>query len=95
MILEKKNIGGNAFLTEKIEYYPGFTSISGSELMNRMEKQAITYGAVIKTGEEVVNIERNEDVFEVNTNSNLFYGRTIVLSTGSTYRKLGILNEDN
>jgi len=48
LILEKKNIGGNAFLTEKIENYPGFTSISGPELMDKMEEQAKTYGAVIK-----------------------------------------------
>jgi len=95
LILEKKNIGGNAFLTQKIENYPGFTSISGPELMDKMEEQALTYGAVIKTGEEVVGIEKNGDVFEINTKSNQFYGKTIVLSTGSTYRKLGIPNEDN
>ncbi|MBB6462011.1 glutaredoxin domain-containing protein [Flammeovirga kamogawensis] len=38
LILEKKNIGGNAFLTEKIENYPGFNSISGPALMDKMEE---------------------------------------------------------
>lgn len=35
LILERKNIGGNAFLTETIENYPGFTKISSPELMER------------------------------------------------------------
>lgn len=94
LILEKKNIGGNAFLTEKIENYPGFTSISGPELMARMEEQATTYGATIKTGEEVVSIEKEGGVFHIKTKGNEFLGKTVVLSTGSTYKKLGIPKEN-
>ena len=93
LILEKKNIGGNAFLTEKIENYPGFTSISGPELMDKMEEQAKTYGAVIKTGEEVVDIKKEGELFTVETKSTSFFAKTVVLSTGSTYRQLGIPNE--
>lgn len=94
LILEKKTIGGNAFLTEKIENYPGFTSISGPELMDKMEDQARTYGATIKTGEEVVEIKKHGNHFHVKTKSGDFKGRSIVLSTGSTYRKMRIPGED-
>ena len=93
LILEKSTIGGNAFLTEKIENYPGFQSISGPKLMEKMEEQAKTYGAVIKTGEEVVNITKQGAIFSIETKSSSYLGKTIVLSTGSTYRKLGIPNE--
>jgi thioredoxin reductase (NADPH) len=93
LLLEKKNIGGNAFLTEKIENYPGFTSISGPKLMDKMEEQAKTYGAVIKTGEEVINISKKDGLFVINTKSTSYFGKTVVLSTGSTYRLLGIPNE--
>jgi len=93
LILEQKNIGGNAFLTEKIENYPGFQSISGPKLMDKMEEQAKTYGAVIKTGEEVVNITKQDGLFSVETKSTAYLGKTVVLSTGSTYKKLGIPNE--
>ena len=95
LILEKSTIGGNAFLTEKIENYPGFQSISGPKLMEKMEEQAKTYGAVIKTGEEVVDIEKLDDLFSIKTKSTTFLGKSVVLSTGSTYRKLGIPNEEN
>lgn len=93
LILEKKNIGGNAFLTEKIENYPGFKSISGPALMDKMEEQARTYGATIKTGEEVVDISRENELFKVETKTTTYFGKTVVLSTGSTYRKLNIPGE--
>ena len=93
LILEKKTIGGNAFLTQKIENYPGFTSISGPALMDKMEEQARTYGATIKTGEDVVSIEKEETLFKIKTKTQEYYGKTIVLSTGSTYRQLGIPGE--
>lgn len=94
LILEKKNIGGNAFLTERIENYPGFTSISGPELMERMEIQAKTYGAEIKTGVEVTNILQNARGFEVETSLGKFSSRSLVIAVGSTYRKLNIPGED-
>ncbi len=95
LILEKKNIGGNAFLTEKIENYPGFTEISGPKLMERMEHQAKTYGATIKTGEEVEAIVKKGDLFELTTKMDTYISKTVVLATGSTYRKLNIENEND
>ncbi|OUS03628.1 hypothetical protein A9Q86_01335 [Flavobacteriales bacterium 33_180_T64] len=94
LILEKSTIGGNAFLTEKIENYPGFQSISGPKLMEKMEEQAKTYGAVIKTGEEVVSIKKQDNLFSIQTKGATYLGKTVVLSTGSTYRKLEIPNEE-
>lgn len=94
LILERKNIGGNAFLTEKIENYPGFTEISGPKLMARMEEQALVYGATIKTGEEVTSITKQNELFRVKTKGNEFIGKSVVLATGSTYKKLGVPNEE-
>lgn len=94
LILEKKNIGGNAFLTEKIENYPGFKSISGPALMEKMEEQAKTYGATIQTGEEVVSIKKENDIFYIKTKTTTYKGKSVVLSTGSTYKKLGVAGEE-
>jgi thioredoxin reductase (NADPH) len=93
IILEKKNIGGNAFLTEKIENYPGFTSISGPELMERMANQTKTYGAKIEQGTEVKKIIKKADHFQVETNLGEIRGKSIVIATGSTYRQLNIPGE--
>jgi len=95
LILEKKNIGGNAFLTEKIENYPGFTSISGPELTKKMAEQAKTYGAKIETGVSVNSIQKTGTTFSVTTNMGQYESKTVVFALGSTYRKLGIPNEED
>lgn len=95
IILEKKNIGGNAFLTQKIENYPGFTTISGPELTQKMSEQAKVYGAKIETGVCVKSIKKNNQLFSVGTNMGEYQSKTVVLTLGSTYRKLGIPNEED
>ena len=95
LILEKKNIGGNAFLTQKIENYPGFTEISGPKLMQRMAEQAKVYGAKIETGVEVKNISEKGNLFQIDTNMGEYQSKSVVLALGSTYRKLGITNEED
>ena len=94
LILEQKNIGGNAFLTEKIENYPGFTSISGPELTQKMAEQAKTYGAKIETGVTVRSIKKEGATFVLDTNMGEYLSKTVVLALGSTCRKLGIKNEE-
>lgn len=93
IILEKKNIGGNAYITKKIENYPGFKEVSGPDLMDRMADQAETLGAKIETGEEIINIEKTESFFKVATTMQEYRAKSIVISTGSTYRALGIKGE--
>lgn len=94
LILDKKNIGGNAAFTEKIENYPGFKEISGPALMDRMAEQARTYGAKINTGVEVEDIIKDGALFHVKTNMGAYKSRSVVVSVGSTYRRLNIKNED-
>ncbi|MEP3837766.1 MAG: FAD-dependent oxidoreductase [Algibacter sp.] len=95
LILEKKNIGGNAFLTQKIENYPGFTEISGPKLMQRMSEQAKVYGATIETGVEVKSISKKGNLFHIDSNMGEYQSKSVVLALGSTYQKLGIENEED
>ncbi len=94
LILEKRNIGGNAFLTKKIENYPGFIDISGPDLMNKMAEQAKNYGTVIKEGTEVTRINKQDGIFQLNTNMGAFKGKTVIAAVGSTYRTLKIPGEE-
>ena len=93
VILEKKVVGGNAYLTETIENYPGFQNISGPKLMNRMADQAQTYGARIEIGSEVRSFHKGPKFFTLDATSGEVRARSIVLAVGSTYRKLGISGE--
>ena len=93
IILERKNIGGNAYITKKIENYPGFNEVSGPELMERMESQASILGATIEVGEDVQLIEKTENHFKIHTASQLYLSKSVVIATGSTYRTLNIDGE--
>lgn len=93
IVLEKKNIGGNAFLTETLENYPGFQSISGPDLMTRMAEQASIYGAKLDIGTEVRSFQKGPQFFNLDTTAGEIRARSIVLAVGSTYRLLGIPGE--
>jgi len=93
VILEKRMIGGNAALTEKIENYPGFVSISGPDLMKKMEEQAKVYGSDIKLGADVRKITQENGIFYVETSIGEVKARSIVVAVGSTYRTLKIPGE--
>lgn len=81
LILERKNIGGNAFITKKIENYPGFKEVSGPELMDKMAEQALTLGAKIETGIEITHIDKKDNHFELYTESSTFKGKAVVIAT--------------
>lgn len=93
IILERKNMGGNAYITKTIENYPGFNEVSGPELMERMEMQASTLGTVIEVGVDVIQIERMERFFKIHTTTQPYFGKSVVVATGSTYRTLSIPGE--
>ena len=95
VILEKKNVGGNAFYTSVIENYPGFTNISGPELMMKMAEQAQTYGAKLDMGIDITSITKNNGYFHLSSNSKHYTARSVIIATGSTYRRLEVEGEDD
>lgn len=95
VVLEKKNVGGNTFLTKEIANYPGFSNISGPDLMDKMKEQAEMYGVKIWEGIEVKEINKHSDEFELKTNDLPFRARSVVVTVGSTYRTLKIPEEKN
>jgi thioredoxin reductase (NADPH) len=92
VVLEKANIGGQVSITPLVENYPGFTRIAGRTLMDMMAQQAITY-TDIHEGEEVLDIGRTGDFFEVTTDRAKYIVRAILIATGAESKKLGIPGE--
>ena len=93
LIIEKETIGGQMASSPLIENYPGFTSISGSELANNMYDQVCNLGVDIEL-EEVVSIV-DGDIKKVITDSSEYETKTVIIATGSKYRLLGLENEEN
>ena len=93
VILEKGVPGGQVLTSPNIENYPGFPEIGGMKLMDQMAEHARRY-VDIKEGEEVVRI-RSSEKFEVFTNAGKYTAKAIILTTGSTHRRLDIPGEEN
>jgi thioredoxin reductase (NADPH) len=95
VVLEKFYPGGQINTTDRIENYPGYESISGPDLVQKMLTQATNFGAEIKTNSEVKNIEKLTDGnIKVSTSKTEFISRVVILTPGSDYRKLGVPGED-
>src|SRR5664279_4559484 len=59
LVLEQAIVGGMAAITDRIDNYPGFEAgVGGLELTDHLEAHAVRFGAEIRTGEEVLGIER-------------------------------------
>ncbi len=97
LVLERESTGGLAATTEKIENYPGFPDgVSGMELMERFRKQAERFGVEIVEFDEVASVEPVEKgLIKVHTaEGHVYEGKTVVISTGSRPKKLGIPGEE-
>jgi thioredoxin reductase (NADPH) len=86
--------GGELMNTTDVENYPGFPDgIMGPDLMENFEKQAARFGTEIQF-EDVTDLDLDGDVKTVTIGTGeTFKARSIILSTGSAYRELGLPNE--
>lgn len=93
VLYEKGVIGGLASITDWVDNYPGFPEgISGLDLGENLRKQAERFGAKIELG-EVMTIKREKDVLIVDTTDGPIKAKTVLVATGSDYKKLGIPGE--
>ena len=86
--------GGALMNTTEVENYPGFVEgVMGPDLMMRMQEQAERFGADIRY-EDVTALELEGDVKRITTSDGVYEARTVIISTGSEYRHLGIDGEE-
>ncbi len=89
-LYEGKGFGGLAGTAPKIENYPGFTSINGLELTEKMREQAENWGATFFYNEvSAINPkEMSITTYEGDTKT-----KAIIIATGSKHLTLGLPNE--
>ena len=88
-----RDLGGQLLITPEIQNYPGFLSISGYDLINKIKEQAELYGTRI-IYDEVTEIEENKGVFRVKTISgSKHFGIALILAFGKAPRDLGVPGE--
>jgi thioredoxin reductase (NADPH) len=86
--------GGELMNTTDVENYPGVPDgIMGPDLMENFEKQAARFGTEIQF-EDVTELDLDGAIKTVTIGTGeTFQARSIILSTGSAYRELGLPNE--
>ncbi|MBU3957348.1 FAD-dependent oxidoreductase [Patescibacteria group bacterium] len=85
--------GGQGMEALQVENYPGYVSIPGPELMQKMIEQVKHYEVDIKQ-EKVGGLAKIESGFEVKTNKEKYQGRTLILAMGASFRHLNTPGED-
>ena len=93
LLIEKECFGGQITHSPKVENYPGYESLSGSELGDKLFEHATAAGADIEL-DTVTGIEPIEGGYRVVCEGGSFEAKAVIIATGSRHRTLGLAHED-
>ena len=96
LLVERGVIGGQITYADQVENYPGFPQgISGIELGQLMHQQARAYGLQTLLAEvtSLVPNQRHKRHNLVNTNEGKFVAESVIIASGSQFRKLKVPGE--
>jgi thioredoxin reductase (NADPH) len=92
LVLDNPSQPSNMEITPMLENYPGFGSITGKDLIDKMKKQVNDHGCEIKQ-DKVIVILRQNDHFLLKARED--YGaKAVILATGLKYRKANVPGEE-
>src|SRR4051794_18719376 len=88
IIVEKMGPGGELLNTELIEDYPGFKSITGHEMAQVFEEQALEFGATIEYGTVTeIYTDGKEKVVKTDEGDE-FRAKAVIVCSGGTPPKI-------
>ena len=94
LVLEKNAFGGQITWSPKVENFPGFVSVSGTELGDKLLEQAMAQGSDVEL-EEAKEIRREGEGLRVLCESGMsFEAHALILATGAKPRMLGVEREE-
>lgn len=93
VLVVTEGLGGTITTTHLVENYPGFVSLSGQELADKLIEHAKANDVPFKVGSRVNSVKKEGDIFKVEFGKEVLEARTVLLATGTTYRKLGVPGE--
>lgn len=93
ILLENQLLGGQVRNSDTIENYPGFKTITGGDLADKMTEQAKGLGAKIEAFSKILNINLSDKDKIIETKKAIYRPKTVIISTGAIPKKLPIPNE--
>lgn len=94
LMIERGAPGGQMNNTAEVENYPGFDSIMGPELAQKMYENVEKFGTENAYG-IVQDIKDHGDYKEVVTEDQSYQAKTVIIATGCVHRKLGVAGEES
>ncbi|ABM72522.1 putative thioredoxin reductase [Prochlorococcus marinus str. MIT 9515] len=86
--------GGQLMTTTFVENFPGFPDgVLGPELMDLMKAQAERWGTNLYES-DVISIDTSKRPFELKTLEGIIKTNSIIIATGASANRLGVINED-
>ena len=92
LVLEKDTFGGQITFSPKLENYPGFETISGNDLAQRMLEQAMALGADVEM-DTVTGIENGSPKVVIGELAR-YEGRAVIIAAGARHRRLNLPREE-
>ena len=93
-MLDRGIYGGQMNNTDDIENYPGFTTIKGPELGEKMYQGTVKAGVNFVYG-DVQNVTVDDQQMKhIQTDSDELVASAVIIATGSNNRKLGVPGEE-
>ncbi|OKL36279.1 thioredoxin-disulfide reductase [Domibacillus mangrovi] len=93
LMIERGVPGGQMANTEEVENYPGYDHILGPELSTKMFEHAKKFGAEYAYG-DIKKIIDGKEYKTVDAGSKQYKARTIIITTGAQYKKMGVPGEN-
>ncbi len=92
LMLEKKFPGGQMLSTGEIENYTGYEEVSGPDLAEKMFEHSKKFGTEFSFG-EITNISFEDNIKILETSTNKYKAKSVIIATGTEARLLGIPGE--
>jgi thioredoxin reductase (NADPH) len=93
LIIDEKLAGGTTADAPVVENYPGFSSIGGGELAEKMVLHCKKVGVTFHEIENVTALELTYERKIVKTNHAAYEAKAVIIATGSHYREIGVKGE--
>ena len=92
IIIEKGLVGGTATWANSIQNYPGFTDITGMELMSKFKEQAEKAGALIEL-DTVQSVKEKGKEKLITLEGKEILAKSIIVAVGAKSRRLQVKGE--
>ncbi|WP_077307601.1 thioredoxin-disulfide reductase [Terribacillus halophilus] len=93
LMIERGIPGGQMANTEDVENYPGYDSILGPDLSNKMFEHAKKFGAEYAYG-DIKEVKDGKEYKTITAGNKEYKTRALIITTGAKWKKLGVPGED-